>query len=305
MGCQMLVATENESRQAEQRLNEVPGWFANWEQTLSRFRPDSELNQLNQRAGYPVQVSSVMWEVMQVAMHACRESESLVTPSVLPALERSGYVRGFLQAVNLAHQLAEVRAGEEIETDFDRQSFDKIELEESTRSVYLPKEMRVDFGGVAKGWAAHQAMQRLSDLGPVLVDAGGDIAISSSFGGDSPWAIGVNDPFNRGAHIEKLYVRQGGVATSGREHRRWQQGGEWRHHIIDPRTGQPAETDLLSVSVIANNVMEAEMAAKVALILGSEAGLAWLDRRDGATGLAVLENGELLGSHGIEKYLRN
>ena len=298
MGCQMLVAIEDESHQAEQRLNEVPGLLAGWEQALSRFRPDSELNSLNQQAGAWVSVSPVMWDVVQSAMTAWRESDGLVTPAVLPALERSGYIQSFQQP-------GEVMTLDAFDPEPVLQSFSEIEFDERKHTVFLPEGMRLDFGGVAKGWAAHQATQQLSDLGPVLVDAGGDIAINGLLNGSEPWVIGVNDPFNRGAQIEKLYLRDGGVATSGRDHRRWLQGGEWRHHVIDPRSGRPAETDLLSVTVIARDVMEAEMAAKVVLILGSRAGLEWLDRREGATGLAVLENGELLGSHGIEDYLRN
>lgn len=298
MGCQMLVATEDESRQAEQQLNEVPGWFADWEQRLSRFRPESELNKLNQRAGMAVQVSPIVWKVMQAALNAWLASDGLVNPAVLPALERSGYVKSF-------QQIGEVISIKEHDSVPIPQTFSDIKFDESKCTVFLPEGMRIDFGGVAKGWAAHQAMQRLSDLGPVLVDAGGDVAISKPLSGNSPWVIGVNNPFNRGAHIEKINLREGGVATSGRDHRRWQQGGEWQHHIIDPHSGKPAETDLLSVTVVAKTVMEAEMAAKVVFILGSEVGLDWLDRREGATGLAVLENGELLGSHGIEDYLRN
>jgi thiamine biosynthesis lipoprotein len=148
-------------------------------------------------------------------------------------------------------------------------------------------------------------MNMLSELGSVLVDAGGDIAVNRARSGHIPWVIGVNDPFNRGAYLEKIYLGEGGVATSGRDHRQWKQGGKLRHHIIDPRTGKPADTDLLSVTVVAPNVMEAEVAAKTVLILGSQSGLDWLDRHEGVAGLAVLENGELLGSHGIEMYLRN
>lgn len=296
MGCQMLVAIENESHQAE-RLNEVPGWFENWEQTLSRFRADSELNLLNQQAGSVVHMSSELWDVMQAAMEAWHDSDGLVTPAVLPALEHAGYVRTF-------EQLDEVLPSDESVLPV-RESIQEILLDANDHTILLPQGMKLDFGGVAKGWAAHQAMQRMSDLGPVLVDAGGDIAISDSLGDGTPWPIGVNDPFNRGAQIERLYVHQGGVATSGRDHRRWQQSGEWRHHIIDPRAGLPAVTDLLSVTVIAETVMAAEMAAKVVLILGSEAGLDWLDGREGMAGLAVLGNGELLGSHGIEEYMRN
>lgn len=298
MGCQMLVATENESPQAEQRLNEVPSWFADWEQTLSRFRADSELNQLNARAGTAVSVSPIMWDVLQAAKFAWKESDGLVTPAVLPMLESAGYVESF-------ESIAEGTHAGKLVAGMSAASFDATIFDEPERTILVPVGVKLDLGGVAKGWASHQAMNDLRDLGPVLMDSGGDIAISAPLSGGQPWAIGVNDPFNRGEQIETIFVSEGGVATSGRDHRRWQQGAEWRHHIIDPRSGIPADTDLISVTVIAETVMKAEMAAKRVLILGSEAGMEWLDHLENAAGLAILENGELLGSHRIENYLRN
>jgi thiamine biosynthesis lipoprotein len=94
-----------------------------------------------------------------------------------------------------------------------------------------------------------------------------------------------------------------GVATSGRNYRRWQRGGAWKHHIIDPRTGEPAETDVLSATVIAPTVLEAEVAAKVVLILGSREGLAWLGAKPNYAGLVVLEDGQIVRGPRINPYL--
>jgi thiamine biosynthesis lipoprotein len=94
------------------------------------------------------------------------------------------------------------------------------------------------------------------------------------------------------------------VATSGKDYRRWKLDGVWIHHIIDPRTGQPAETDVLASTVIAPTVTEAEMAAKVVLISGSQSGLVWLEAHPQMAGLLVLDDGKLLYSQRIDKYLR-
>ncbi len=120
-------------------------------------------------------------------------------------------------------------------------------------------------GGVAKGWAAQQAMRRLKQYGPALVDAGGDIAVSGLKAGGQPWLVGIDDPWHVAENLGTLRLGRCGVATSGRDHRRWQQDGRWQHHIIDPRTGEPAVTDVLTATVVAPNVMEAEMAAKVVI----------------------------------------
>jgi thiamine biosynthesis lipoprotein len=103
--------------------------------------------------------------------------------------------------------------------------------------------------------------------------------------------------------IELLDLQAGGVATSGRDYRRWQQNGAWQHHLIDPRSGVPADTDVLAATIIAPSAGEAEIAAKVVLLLGSAAGLDWLDARPTLAGLLVLESGEVLYSRRLPDFL--
>lgn len=134
------------------------------------------------------------------------------------------------------------------------------------------------------------------------MDAGGDIALSDARMNDEAWTIGVADPFNPDSDLELLMVHRGGVATSGRDYRKWQRDGKWQHHIIDPRTGAPAETDVLSATVIAPTTQDAEVAAKVALILGSRTGLEWIEARENLAGLLVLEDGRVIHSSRLDKY---
>ncbi|MFQ3664136.1 MAG: FAD:protein FMN transferase, partial [Chloroflexaceae bacterium] len=117
------------------------------------------------------------------------------------------------------------------------------------------------------------------------------------------WPIGVQDPRGGDWPLTVLLLTSGGVATSGRDYRRWRQGNAERHHIIDPRTGMPAETDLLSVTVVAARVAEAEIAAKAVLILGSDAGLAWLRARPWLAGLLVRTDGAVLRTQTLEPFL--
>jgi thiamine biosynthesis lipoprotein len=162
---------------------------------------------------------------------------------------------------------------------------------------------RLDLSGIAKGWAADQAARRLALLGPSLVDAGGDIAVCGPRLSGEPWPVAIPDPFNPTENIDLLLLEQGGVATSGRDRRRWLKDGWWRHHIIDPRTGLPAQTEVLTATVLAPNAQTAEMAAKTALILGSWQGIAWLDARPELAGLLVLEDGERVHSRQWMNYI--
>jgi thiamine biosynthesis lipoprotein len=103
--------------------------------------------------------------------------------------------------------------------------------------------------------------------------------------------------------LELLRITTGGVATSGRDFRRWRQGGQWRHHIIDPRTGSPANTNVLAATVIAPSACMAEIGAKVALLLGSGEGLEWLEARASLAGLLVLEDGSVVRSLRLRNYV--
>ena len=265
-------------------LGEVRGWFLGWERCLSRFRPDSELSQLNRQAGQPVQVSTTLWEVLQAALEAARQTGGMVTPTILPAVEAAGYDRSFEQIANATgqhvgeedihlmgevdHRIIGCRSGEN--------AWREIEMDTSTRSVRLPIGLRLDLGGFAKGWAADQAAQRIAQVAPVVVDAGGDIAVSGPRTTGQPWQIGVGHPNDPAQHLAVLPIIQGGVATSGRNYHHWVKNGAFQHHLIDPRTGRPAETDVWAATVIAPSALEAEIAAKAVVIAGSEAGVKWL-----------------------------
>jgi FAD:protein FMN transferase len=293
MGCQMLALLDGNL--SATLLGPVPLWFETWEQALSRFRANSELSQLNQRAGQWVRVSPVLWEVARLSLQAARWTEGLITPTILNALEAAGYDRTF----------AEITADDRSFTPQPDGQWRAIERNSTTRSILLPPTVRLDLGGVAKGWAADKAAKSLGQHGPALIDAGGDIAISGPRADGTPWPIGISDPFQPDRHFETLKIAKGGVATSGRDYRRWQKGGVWQHHIIDPRTGLPAQTDVLSVTVVAPSTFEAEVAAKVILLSGSGAGLEWLEEQADTAAVIVREDGRAVYSAQLSNYLWN
>ena len=295
MGCHMLAALELPEAQLAE-LEQVPSWFEVWEQSLSRFRETSELSQLNHSAGIPFQVGETLWDVLQEALVSERLSAGLVTPAVLDALVMAGYDRSFSQLTPTSSYLM-------LEHIAPVGLLSEMQLDESNRTICLPPNLNLDFGGIAKGWAADQATRKLSAFGPALVNAGGDIAISGPQSNGEAWPIGITDPFDSKSNLEVLMIEQGGVATSGKDYRRWQRDSIWQHHIIDPRTGMPAQTDVLTATVIAPSAVEAEVAAKVALISGSRAGLDWLESNPTLAGMLVLEDGQRLYSQRISEYL--
>jgi thiamine biosynthesis lipoprotein len=296
MGSRMLGLLDATGDEAGQVLARLPEWFEEWEQVLSRFRPGTELNLVNASAGRPVSVSQTLWDVFQAARLAEQATGGLVTPTILDALVSAGYDRSFdllpLVQTSASFALAGMPGPSGV-----------IVWDAPTRSLILPESVHLDLGGVAKGWAAQQALQRLAPYGPALVDAGGDIALGDPPKDQPAWPIGITDPFSPAAHFETMKLANCGVATSGTDYHRWLKDGIWQHHIIDPRTGLPAQSDVLAATVVAPTVMEAEAAAKAVLILGSQTGLDWLESDSGLAGVLVLENGKYVYSQNMEKYL--
>jgi thiamine biosynthesis lipoprotein len=129
----------------------------------------------------------------------------------------------------------------------------------------LPEGVALDLGGIAKGWTADRAARRASRLLPWgLVDAGGDIRTF----GDVPAEgieVGVEHPFDPQVEVLRLALTHGALATSSIVRRSW---GPNLHHLIDPRTGRPATTDVVQASIWAETCTEAEVNAKVALLRG-------------------------------------
>lgn len=292
MGSQIMVAQDGTPAAFADTQKAVESWFEEWEQTFSRFRLTSELSEVNRHTGTFQSVSGTFWEVLKVALHMEKITDGLVTPLILNALEEAGYTRSF-------DEMPEFMETYLRQTIIGVKDSQEVELNENDHSIYLPAGARIDLGGIVKGWAAHKAMLRLQEFGPVMVDAGGDIAISGPLKDGSPWAIGISDPLHDGQSLSIMMLSGGGIATSGRDYRRWVNRGQRQHHIIDPRIDAPAETDVLSATVTAPNVIQAEAWAKTALILGSAGARDRLEKLAGIEYFLVHEDGQTSESYGF------
>jgi thiamine biosynthesis lipoprotein len=167
--------------------------------------------------------------------------------------------------------------------------------------VIRPAGLAFDLGGVGKGWIADRAVGLLTRFPGALVDADGDLALRSAAG--SVWEIGIDDPRSTDGHLALLrlgtaagaaWPRSWGVATSGTSVHRWRIDGELRHHLIDPRTGGPARTDVVQATVVADSALRAEAYAKAAVIAGSVAGFALLDRAPVRGAVLLLDTDQVL-----------
>ena len=258
--CELLVDAP-ESPAVRLALVAAEGEVLRLELLLSRFRPDSELSRLN-RDGR-VQAGPELLELVQIALAARESTGGRFDPTVLPALMEAGYDRSF-----------EAVAAED---DADRAPSapcgGRVRIDAATSTIELDPGVQLDLGGVAKGWIADRLSRRLDAHGPALVSLGGDISASRPPAG-GVWPVGVDVPAGR----VTLALERGGLATSGRDRRRWVRGGEERHHAIDPATGRPSATDLMRVTATAGSGVEAEIRATAFLLAGERPARAEADR---------------------------
>jgi thiamine biosynthesis lipoprotein len=235
------------------------------EHRWSRFLPNTELALLNRDAGSgtPTELTAITFDLVVSAIDAWRETGGLFDPSILPALVAAGYDRSFDQGHG---PTSSVRASADL-------TCDDIVVDHDTLAVMLPQGCALDLGGIGKGRAADLVAEELVESGLSTggcINLGGDLRVFGSAPDDAPaWAVGLDEPGDGDVVMLVVGLADGALATSSTTRRRWQsEDGSWRHHIIDPRTHEPAATDVTSVSVIAGTTVTAEVHAKASLIAG-------------------------------------
>jgi FAD:protein FMN transferase len=240
----------------------------------SRFRPDSELARLNASAGATFAASNLLCEAVEAALSAARTTGGLVDPTVGRALRLAGYDRTF--------ELVRARDATCFRPRFEVvPGWQAVELDRRRRTIRVPAGVELDLGATAKALAADRAAgaaTRAAGAG-VLISLGGDVAVAGPAPGPGwPVKIAEDHAAPLDAPGPTVSIRSGGLATSGTAVRRWRAGRIELHHIVDPRTGRPAETPWTAVTVAAGSCLDANVASTAAVVLGDEAP-AWLAER--------------------------
>ncbi len=296
MNTAVLLAVADHA-DAAKTLKDTRTFIEDCERRFSRFLPESEISALNASAGNWHRASADMIDMLLQSTGFYRETEGLFDPSILPDLTRAGYDRSM-------DEIRAFGAKGTIGIRHPRSSFERLEIDAESGWVRLPSDVQIDLGGIAKGWIVEKAAEILGHAGAsCAVSAGGDILFKGYPGPEDLWPVRVEDPWNPNREVTRLEVGPGAVATSSVVKRSWLQAGERRHHLIDPRTGLPAETTWASVTVLTESVIVAEVCAK-SLLIGGEEGARWLlRRRPGISFIAVGMDGNLVSSFEHSEHL--
>jgi thiamine biosynthesis lipoprotein ApbE len=239
------------------------------DRVYSRFRPDSELVALNAARGTRVRVSPLLARAIEGSLEAARRTGGAVDPTVGRALRITGYDADFDLIAGTSRPI-ELRLA-------PVPGWSVIAFDAAARTVRVPSDVELDLGSTGKGLASDLcAAAALADAGAdagVLVSLGGDVATAGR-APEGGWRILMSEDSRADADGpgEVVAIEHGALATSSTTVRRWSTSeGVTAHHIVDPRTGLPADTAWRTATVVAETCEAANAASTAAIVLGQAA----------------------------------
>ena len=269
------------------------------ESVLSRTAEGSELYALNASDGETVTYGAddILPALIEAALTISDATNGAFDPTLAPVLDAWGFTKD-LHRVPSADELAALLA---------RTGRDKVALEKTADgySVALSDGTQLDLGGIAKGYAADLLRAQLEEEGvtSATLDLGGDVFVMGKKSDGSDWRIAVKDPGDTESYLGIVSASDAFIVTSGVYERYFEENGVRYHHILDPKTGCPAESGLVSVTVLCKNGAWADALSTACFVLGTDKALAL---RDGlaAQGVAfelvfVTDDGRVLYTGGL------
>jgi thiamine biosynthesis lipoprotein len=286
----LKVVTNKSSNEVNISMKMAFQAFKKVEEICSRFNPESEVMQLLNHIGEPVEVSDILFEAIRFAYEVAKLTKGIFDPTVGFALESDGFNRHYL-------------TGNHMKSNLDLQtpvSYKDIVLNSENKSVLLKKPLILDLGAVAKGFAIDLAAKALSQFEGYLVDAGGDIYAGGLNEEDEFWSIGIRHPINTEDTSYTLKVSDMAVCTSG-NYERVSPKDKNKQHIINPSTGKTAKKSISS-TVLAPFAMMADAFSTAAFILGEKDAIKLLEEHE-INGIIISQSLSSHMTNEMEDYL--
>jgi thiamine biosynthesis lipoprotein len=266
-------------------------FIVEFDRTLSRFKPDSELCRLNADRRERVPASELLRQAVKAGLSAAERSGGLVDPTLVREIEATGYAasRAGMPGAPLGAALEEAPSRRPAAPSPEAR-WRRFSVDDTSGEVVRPPGVLFDSGGAGKGLAADLVAARLRGYSRFVVDCGGDIRIGGSDALVHPYEVYVEHPLT-GERAFVLRLSRGGVATSGLNVRIWRgEDGRYAHHLLDPASGEPAWTGLIGATALGETAVEAETLSKAALLSGPEGARQILAEQGG---LIVHDNGRV------------
>jgi FAD:protein FMN transferase len=266
------------------------------EQLLSTWRPDSELSRVNAEAGrQPVRVSQETLELVARSLEMAQLTHGGFNIALGPAVEAWS-----------ATEQQRIPGDEELERLKPLVDWTSIHINKEAGTIYLPRKgMRIDVGGIGKGYAADRAVEKMKQAGATggVVALSGDIKTFGVLPDRHGFPIGIQHPRQEGALIAMINLKDEAISTAGDYERFFEREGVRYHHILDPKTLRSARA-CQSVTVIAKEGVVADGLDTGIFVLGPEEGMALVERLPDVEAIIVDKEGKMTVSSGLRHRLR-
>lgn len=246
---------------ASELLTEARQLVQKYEGLFSVNTRTSDVAKLNQSSGRAVQVSPETYELIQKSIEISKKTEGLFDISIYPLVRAWGFTK----------EEYRVPEPEELGRLLEKVDASKIRLEPDNR-VTLPEGMEIDLGGIAKGYLSQKLTELFQEGGAqaAVVSLGGNVQTFGKKPDGTPFMVGITDPSDGTSVLGTIRIGEKAVITSGSYQRYFEKNGKVYHHIIDKRTGAPAQSDLTSVTVIGEDGVAADSLATALFVMGKE-----------------------------------
>ena len=240
-------------------IDQSESLIASLESLVSVTDANSELYAINQTGSGTL--TGKASSLMEQALEICRRTDGALDLSFYPIVRAWGFTTGSYQVPDEA----------EIQALLPLVDYRKIQYDAATGTVTLPEGMEIDLGSVAKGYAGQLAAQMLREHGvqSALLNLGGNVQTVGTKPDGSPWQIGIKDPQGEDAMMV-LSVEDQAVVTSGGYERYFEQDGQTYWHIMDPSTGHPADSGLISVTIVGDEGVVCDGLSTALFVMGLE-----------------------------------
>jgi thiamine biosynthesis lipoprotein len=264
------------------------------ESILSANREDTNIAAINAAAGEaPVKAAPETLSILRDALIFSDKTGGLFDPSIGP----------LVKAWNIGTDYAAIPKTDVLHRSMSLVNYHDIIIDDKNETVFLTKKgMKLDLGAIAKGYAADDIARLLKSkkIKKAIIDLGGNIYALGEKEPGKDWNIGIRDPeTERGEPILSISVNNTSVVTSGIYERFFEANGKKYHHILDPRTGYPAENDLLSVTIVATSSMDADALSTSTFLLGADKGMSLIEQTKNVDAIFINKKREVRLSSGL------
>ena len=284
---------------AEKAIDEAIEKLNDIDDKMSAFKEDSEISKINSKAGTSSEeiVSKDTYFVVKNAVEYSEILEGTFDPTIRPLVK--------LWSIGTKEEIIPEKL--QIEETLKLVNYKDVLLNESKHSIMLKqKKQALDVGGIAKGFAADEVRDVFykHNIKSALIDLGGNIFALGSKEDGSPWRVGIQNPFKpRGEYVGILSVKNKSVVTSGNYEKYFMKDGQRFHHIIDPKTGYPSQSKIISATIISDNSIDGDGLSTGIYILGIEKAMKIIEGIPGIEAIFITEDKKIYRTSGINKEI--